>query len=109
MFDDIPDPKKLEEFNLHSGVKTLGKYFYFILFYFIFLDDTMFKKLSEKFCMAFEDQFHFASFYSYVKLKEQEIKNIIWLAELVALGDKENSAKLKKNIIVPFKHYYEAN
>jgi hypothetical protein len=24
MFDDIPDPKKLEEFNLHSGVKTLG-------------------------------------------------------------------------------------
>ena len=25
MFDDIPDPKKLEEFNLQSGVKTLGK------------------------------------------------------------------------------------
>jgi len=36
MFDDIPDPKKLEEFNLHSGVKTLGKYFNFILFLFYF-------------------------------------------------------------------------
>jgi hypothetical protein len=24
MFDEVPDPKKLEEFNLHSGVKTLG-------------------------------------------------------------------------------------
>ena len=57
--------------------------------------------------MAFEDQFHLAGFYGYIKLKEQEIKNIIWLAELVALGDKESSAKLKKNIIVPFTHYYE--
>ncbi len=68
----------------------------------------MFKKLTEKYCVAFENQFHFASFYSYIKIKEQEIKNIIWLAELVALGDKEHSAKLKKNIIIPFKHYFEA-
>jgi len=68
----------------------------------------MFKKLTEKYCVAFENQFHYANFYSYIKIKEQEIKNIIWLAELVALGDKENSAKLKKNIIIPFKHYFEA-
>jgi len=24
MFDEIPDPKKLEEFNIQSGIKTLG-------------------------------------------------------------------------------------
>lgn len=68
----------------------------------------MFKKLTEKFCVAFENQFNYACFYSYIKLKEQEIKNIIWLAELIALGDKENSQRLKKNIIIPFKHYYES-
>lgn len=34
MFDDIPDPKKLEEFNLHSGVKTLGNYINFFLIFF---------------------------------------------------------------------------
>ncbi len=32
MFDDVPDPKKLEDFNLQSGIKTLGKYNYYIFF-----------------------------------------------------------------------------
>ncbi len=26
MFDDIPDPKKIEEFNLQSVIKTLGNF-----------------------------------------------------------------------------------
>jgi len=78
---EIPDPKKLDEFGLQSGLKTL--------------DDLMFKESMKRYSIAFEQQFHFACFYAYIKIKEQEIKNIMLLADMNAF-DKEIGSKVKK-------------
>jgi V-type H+-transporting ATPase subunit d len=84
---DIPDPKKTDEFALQTGLKTL--------------DDLMFKESIKRYSIAFEQQFHFACFYAYIKIKEQEIKNIVLLAEMNSL-EKDAGSKLKKGYIVPF-------
>lgn len=70
------------------------------------IDDVMFESKSNKFSIAFEDQFHYGVFYAYLKLKEQEIRNIVWLAELISLNVPKNMSGWKK-FVVPFKYHKE--
>jgi V-type H+-transporting ATPase subunit d len=45
-------------------------------------------------------------FYAYLKLREMEIKNIIWLAELVSIGVPRQMPGWSK-YVVPFKYHKE--
>ncbi|BFZ19315.1 hypothetical protein BsWGS_22354 [Bradybaena similaris] len=48
------------------------------------LEDKFFESEVHIMKKAFMQQFQFGVFYAYVRLKEQEIRNIIWIAECVA-------------------------
>jgi len=40
--------------------------------------------------MSFEQQYHFGVFYSWVKLREQEIRNIRWISNMIVLKAKDH-------------------
>lgn len=54
------------------------------------LEDVLFRE-SIKMCeMAFEQQFHYGIFYAWIKLKEQEIRNIVWIADLLLMNQRQH-------------------
>jgi V-type H+-transporting ATPase subunit d len=47
------------------------------------IDDEFYQREVQMYELAFENQMHFGCVYAYVKLKEQEIRNLVWIAECI--------------------------
>lgn len=54
------------------------------------IEDVIYKQNVTMYEMSFEQQYHFGVFYSWVKLREQEIRNIRWISNMIVLKSKEN-------------------
>merc|ERR1712008_399463 len=61
------------------------------------IEDLMYQENVHMFEMAFEQQYHFGVYYAWVKLREQEIRNVRWIANMVILNTKDHI----DNTIVP--------
>jgi len=52
------------------------------------LDKVLFEEEARRCALTFERQFHYATFYAYMRLREQEIRNLMWVSECVAQDQK---------------------
>ena len=52
------------------------------------LDKMLYDEEIRRAVNSFEQQFHFGIFHSYMTLREQEIRNIMWISECVAQEQK---------------------
>jgi V-type H+-transporting ATPase subunit d len=52
------------------------------------LDKLLYEEEVRRCCQCYEQQFHYAVFYAYMRLREQEIRNIMWISECVAQDQK---------------------
>ncbi|KAK8717100.1 hypothetical protein V6N13_044381 [Hibiscus sabdariffa] len=45
------------------------------------LDKAFYEEEVKRLCLAFEQQFHYGVFFAYMRLREQEIRNLMWISE----------------------------
>lgn len=53
------------------------------------IEDLIYKDNAFQYELAFEQQFHFGVFYAWVKLREQEIRNLRWICNMIVLNTKD--------------------
>jgi len=58
------------------------------------IDDEFYKLEVKLYELAFESQMHFGVFYAYVKLKEQEIRNLVWVSECILQRRKDQISNI---------------
>lgn len=80
---EVADPQAQEE----SFAKTL--------------EDAMYEEEVRRLSLVFDQQANIAVLYAYVRLKQQEIRNVVWVAEMISRNLEKNHPVWKK-IIVPF-------
>lgn len=57
------------------------------------IDDAFYEREVRMLELVFEGQMHFGVYYAYVKLKEQEIRNLVWISECIVQQQKDEIQK----------------
>mmetsp|Transcript_34935 Transcript_34935/g.53629 ORF Transcript_34935/g.53629 Transcript_34935/m.53629 type:complete len:312 (-) Transcript_34935:58-993(-) len=89
-FTRIPDPVKADQEPEVDMALTI--------------DDCQKRDLSHRYSMGFMGQFQYAVFYSYLKLKELEIQNIVQLAEIFSIDGLPKNHPAWKKYVPPFQY-----
>jgi V-type H+-transporting ATPase subunit d len=63
------------------------------------LDKLLYEEEVKRCVLCFEQQFHYTVFYAYMKLREQEVRNIMWITECIAQGQK---SRIQDGVVYTF-------
>eukprot|EP01053_Blabericola_migrator_P013578 Blabericola_migrator_1__13577@NODE_999_length_5741_cov_116_595523_g56_i2_p2_GENE_NODE_999_length_5741_cov_116_595523_g56_i2NODE_999_length_5741_cov_116_595523_g56_i2_p2_ORF_typecomplete_len479_score99_82vATPsynt_AC39/PF01992_16/2_1e96_NODE_999_length_5741_cov_116_595523_g56_i25441980 len=58
------------------------------------LEDAVYKQEVKMYEFAYEQQMHYGVFYAWMKLKEQEIRNILWIADMILMQRKDQLSQV---------------
>lgn len=65
------------------------------------IEDLIYEENVKMYEMAFEQQYHYGVFFAWIKLREQEIRNIRWICNMIVLNTKDHIDDTIKPIFQP--------